>query len=693
MSPKANNLSLLSLCCIIIIEGQHAFLMMPSHNKRPIYKRRSSSCLFSSNISRRSDKEERPTTTTPTTPRRVKIRAQTANSKLKKAGGGGVTLSSSRTKIRTSKLTAKSTDDKNEPTTSNNNTQQQQQKSQQQQPYTNYNKKYYKPTPHTKSGAPFQHQEMMDHTILTKEEEFMYGRQVVASKILKDAIEELLEEKKKKREEEEINAIMKMREEEEELMMMEKLDDNIMIEEDGEDNFDYDFLSYELEYLSVYGFRPSKEMLMSSALLNNSSMGKDNKTKKKDSSSVNNHHNNGNALGGLDLEDDLLINHAQHRSQHMAQLKISTADSNNSFTYSEETRRGPKRTGYRNSSSTSSAANRNSYTSYLHFDLNELTEEDVIHTLQLVGGKQELVNVLLDGAHAREVLMRRNVKLVMSIAKNWMRKSFSTANANNLSGAGASGGGASGRGNGGGKGKGKFASADKSTKVYLAQMYEGSWDRPSLDEAVQEGMLGLARAVDKYDPERGLRFSTYATHWITSYVRVCFQRAVTGCLRVPSQLHDIKAAYNKIVKDHLQLGSTVPEQGSIAKQLGVSEQRLRTAIRATSSLLSVDAPIGSSGSANFKGSMAGGGGSNSNELLLLDTLRCAEPKPEDQVEISFLRQCLENAMATELTPYERDVLRLRLGLDSGEGKTVREIAEISGGSVSMAEVRSAEREY
>lgn len=69
----------------------------------------------------------------------------------------------------------------------------------------------------------------------------------------------------------------------------------------------------------------------------------------------------------------------------------------------------------------------------------------------------------------------------------------------------------------------------------------------------------------------------------------------------------------------------------------------------------------------------------------------AEPRPEDQVEISFLRQCLENAMATELTPYERDILRLRLGLDSGEGKSVREIVDLSGGIVSMADVRSAER--
>ena len=64
-----------------------------------------------------------------------------------------------------------------------------------------------------------------------------------------------------------------------------------------------------------------------------------------------------------------------------------------------------------------------------------------------------------------------------------------------------------------------------------------------------------------------------------------------------------KAAYNKIIKDHL------------------SEQRLTTAIRATGGLLSVDAPIISPGSGSYKGSAAGGDGSNAQELLILDTLR------------------------------------------------------------------------
>jgi len=503
------------------------------------------------------------------------------------------------------------------------------------------------------SGATYQRQEMMMHTLLTKEEELSLGSQVVAARELRESVEQLLEERRWEKELAEIEA-----------------ENHGWIEEQLKQqhpHVDMEFLSYELEYLSLYGFQPPP-------------VGE-------------------NGMKDYDLDDELLIDHAQHKSLHLSQLRnhfdveggvepITTASSsatsaatttspikNASNNVGKDQR---KKRGYRNSSSSSSASS-NSYTPLLHIPIHQLSEQDIISILNIPGGKQQAIQILLDGAYARETLMRKNVKLVMSIAKGWMKNSFTTENAN-LGGVDGAGG-----------GSGSRNSGNKTSKKFLSQMYEGSWDRPSLDEAVQEGMLGLARAVDKYDPERGLRFSTYATHWITSYVRVCFQRAVTGCLRVPSQLHDIKAAYKKIIKDHLQLGTTPPEQKSIAKELGISEQRLTTAIRATGSLVSVDAPVISPGSGSYKGSAAGGDGSNSQELLILDTLRCAEPKPEDQVEISFLRQCLENAMATELTPYERDVLRLRLGLDSGEGKTVREVVEICGGSVTMSDVRSAER--
>lgn len=306
------------------------------------------------------------------------------------------------------------------------------------------------------------------------------------------------------------------------------------------------------------------------------------------------------------------------------------------------------------------------YTSLRRVPLDRLTDADAI-ALGVPGGKAALVEILRAGARARETLMRQNVKLVMSIAKRWLLRSYSTAGTNPVDG--------------------DVGGDDRSDRQTKARQYEGSWDRPSLDEVLQEGALGLARAADGYDPERGLRFSTYATHWITSHVRTCFQRASTGCLRVPGQLHDLRAKHATIVREHLHAGIAPPERGTIAAELGVSEGRLVTALRSTQGLLSLDAPLAGG---KHKGSGAGGDGSNQ-ELLVLDTLKCAEPCPEDLVDRSLLRQCLEHAMATELTPYERDVVRLRLGLDRGSTMTVRQIAALSGGSASMADIRGAER--
>ena len=67
-----------------------------------------------------------------------------------------------------------------------------------------------------------------------------------------------------------------------------------------------------------------------------------------------------------------------------------------------------------------------------------------------------------------------------------------------------------------------------------------------------------------------------------------------------------------------------------------------------------------------------------------------EPSPVEQVDLSFFRSCLENAMASELVPYERDRVRLRLGFDDGVSRTVPQIVEEYGGASSYSEVRSAE---
>lgn len=147
----------------------------------------------------------------------------------------------------------------------------------------------------------------------------------------------------------------------------------------------------------------------------------------------------------------------------------------------------------------------------------ELLSADDISCLDIKGGRAELQRILLEGAFARDKLIRNNIRLVVSIAKRWARQS---------------------------------AKYDNEDGAHLLSIYAGSSSRPSLDEAIQEGILGLARAADRYDPSRGLRFATYSTHWVTSFVRNCFQESTTGTLRIPSQLHLIRVracCYDEIV--------------------------------------------------------------------------------------------------------------------------------------------------
>jgi len=218
-----------------------------------------------------------------------------------------------------------------------------------------------------------------------------------------------------------------------------------------------------------------------------------------------------------------------------------------------------------------------------------------------------------------------------------------------------------------------------------------SKDQPeaiTLDDLIQEGVLGLSRAIDKFDTVHDVRFITYATHWITSHVRTAVKNARYGCLRVPSGLQALRTSYISIVKPYSDAGQSIPSKDDIAHQLGVSERRLQTALAVTQPLLSIDAPLASKLNNRQNNLENGGGGS----LTLMDALICPESlRAEQRVDISFLRQYLENAMSAELSPHERDVIRLRLGLDDGVTKTVKEVVDVCGGAVSTYDIRSVEK--
>jgi RNA polymerase sigma factor (sigma-70 family) len=290
-------------------------------------------------------------------------------------------------------------------------------------------------------------------------------------------------------------------------------------------------------------------------------------------------------------------------------------------------------------------------TNTLEDELDMLSDQQVVALFHVAGGRSELHSILIQGALAREKLIRSNVKLVVSIAKRWSQQ------------------------------------AAKANGETAQSIYAGRHDRPSLDEAIQEGILGLTTAADRFDPERGLRFSTYATHWVTNSVRQCFQTLSVG-MRVPVGYHDARSKFRTLVKNYYDAHGESPGIEELADEMGIHVKRLHLILSMTRPTLSIDAPLGSG---TFSRAGQAGGAEFGNAPHIKDTLEDRDLRPEDRVELSFLRQSLENAMAQELAPHERDIVRLRLGLDDGVSRTTKQVAVACGGGLSIADVRMAEK--
>jgi hypothetical protein len=188
--------------------------------------------------------------------------------------------------------------------------------------------------------------------------------------------------------------------------------------------------------------------------------------------------------------------------------------------------------------------------------LKSLTDHEIINELGIEGGRSELYQIFIDGAEARDKFVRGNVKLVMSIAKSWFRRSAGSSK----------------------------------VSTSMKQVYAGSDRTPSLDEVVQEGIVGLAAAADRFEPGRDLKFSTYATYYITNEVRQCFQRASTGALRIPWNYYTIRAKYNSLIKAHYQTTGKRMSVEKILDEMGLTAERLSYVLSRTQPLVSLDGP-------------------------------------------------------------------------------------------------------
>jgi len=322
---------------------------------------------------------------------------------------------------------------------------------------------------------------------------------------------------------------------------------------------------------------------------------------------------------------------------------------------------GPTSSYLSYSSSSTTATRTRIAPSQIGYNLDEIrmyvTEKEIIHELGIEGGREELTSVLIHGALAKQKMIKSNIRLVTSIAKKWFRSAKNDGNS---------------------KMKGSQHSS-----------YSGSWSVPALDEAIQQGIIGLAMAAERFEPERNFKFSTYATYYITNEVRKIFQSSITGCLYVPQHYFGIRNKYQYLVKEYfLETGQALDIQ-TAAHKLKLKIPRLQFVLKSTESLLQLDSPIalGESQGGKSGGNQGMAGGSNT----FSDTLPCDDTTAESIIERSLLRQCIENALAAELSPHERDIVRLRHGLDDGVSRTVKQVRESCGGMLSLADIRTVEK--